>query len=97
MTSWTVAGQTLLSRGFSVHGIPQARILEWVAMPSVRGSSRPRDETLVSYVSCISRRVLTTSSKKEEKGRDMSEVTAWYREAGFYNELIFPNVVNTAG
>ena len=29
----------------SVHGILQARILEWVAMPSSRGSSKPRDET----------------------------------------------------
>ena len=29
--------------GFSVHGILQARILEWVAMGSSRGSSRPRD------------------------------------------------------
>ena len=27
----------------SVHGILQARILEWVAMPSSRGSSPPRD------------------------------------------------------
>ena len=27
----------------SVHGIPQARILEWVAMPFSRGSSQPRD------------------------------------------------------
>ena len=27
----------------SVHGILQARILEWVAMPSSRGSSQPRD------------------------------------------------------
>ena len=39
--------------GSSVHGILQARILEWVAMPSSRGSSQPRDGTLVSYVSCI--------------------------------------------
>ena len=30
--------------GSSVHGILQARILEWVAMPSSRGSSRPRGE-----------------------------------------------------
>ena len=30
-------------RGSSVHGILQARILEWVAMPSSRGSSWPRD------------------------------------------------------
>ena len=29
--------------GSSVHGILQARVLEWVAMPSSRGSSRPRD------------------------------------------------------
>ena len=31
--------------GSSVHGISQARILEWVAMPSSRGSSRPSDQT----------------------------------------------------
>ena len=33
--------------GSSVHGIPQARILEWVAMPSSRGSSQSRDQTHV--------------------------------------------------
>ena len=43
--------------GSSVHGILQARILEWVAMPSSRGSSQPRDQTRISYVSCIGRRV----------------------------------------
>ena len=35
----------------SVHGILQARMLEWVAMPSSRGSSPPRDRTHISYVS----------------------------------------------
>ena len=44
--------------GSSVHGILQARILEWVAIPSGRGSSQPRDPTHVSYVSCIDRWVL---------------------------------------
>ena len=44
--------------GSSVHGILQAKILEWVAMPSSRGSSRPRDRTCTSYVSCIGRQVL---------------------------------------
>ena len=34
--------------GSSVHGILQARILEWVAMPSSGGSSRPRNRTSVS-------------------------------------------------
>ena len=31
--------------GFSVHGISQGKILEWVAMPSSRGSSQPRNRT----------------------------------------------------
>ena len=31
--------------GSSVHGISQPRILEWVVMPSSRGSCRPRDQT----------------------------------------------------
>ena len=33
---------------FSIHGILQARILEWVAIPSFRGSFQPRDQTQVS-------------------------------------------------
>ena len=41
--------------GFSVHVIFQARILEWVAMPFSRGSSRPRARTHISGVSCICR------------------------------------------
>ena len=44
--------------GLSVHEISQATILEGVAMPSSRGSSRPRDDTHVSFVSCIGRQVL---------------------------------------
>ena len=45
--------------GSSVHGILQARMLEWIAMPSPRGSSRARDHrTSVSYVSCIGKQVL---------------------------------------
>ena len=36
--------------GSSVHGILQTRILEWVAMPSSRGSSQPRDWTQVSHI-----------------------------------------------
>ena len=44
--------------GSSVHGILQARILEWVVVPSSKGTSQPRDRTLVLYVSCIGRRNL---------------------------------------
>ena len=36
--------------GSSVHGIFQARLLEWVAISFSRGSSRPRDRSLVSYI-----------------------------------------------
>ena len=35
--------------GSSVRGILQARILEWGARPSSRGSSQPRDQTHISY------------------------------------------------
>ena len=44
--------------GSSVHEIFQARILEWVAIPYSRRSSRPRDWTCVSCISCIGRRIL---------------------------------------
>jgi len=49
---------TLSPLGSSVHRIFQARILEWVAMPSSRGSFLPRGWTHVSYVSCIGKQVL---------------------------------------
>ena len=41
--------------GSSVHGISQARMLEWIAMPSFRGSSWLSDRTCVSYVSYFGR------------------------------------------
>ena len=44
--------------GSSVPGILHARILEWVPMSSCRGSSQPRDQTLILYISCIRRQVL---------------------------------------
>ena len=44
--------------GSSVHGILQARILEWVVISFSRGSSQPRDQTLQA-VSCIMGRFST--------------------------------------
>ena len=35
---------------YTVHGILQARILEWVVIPFSRGSSQPRDHTQVSHI-----------------------------------------------
>ena len=45
-----------------VHGILQARILEWVAFPFSMGSSQPRDWT---QVSCIAGRFFTSWATKE--------------------------------
>ena len=45
VTPWTVACQVPLSMG-----ILWARILEWVAMPSSRGSSQPRIRTQISQI-----------------------------------------------
>ena len=46
--------------GSSVHEIFQARILEWVAISSSGGSSRPRDQTHISCISCMGRQILYT-------------------------------------
>ena len=44
--------------GSSVYGLLQTRILEWVAIPFSKGSSRPRNQTFTSYVSCMDKWVL---------------------------------------
>ena len=49
-------------RGSSVHGILQARILEWVAISFSRGSSQPRNRTLVS---CVAGRFFTDWAMRE--------------------------------
>ena len=48
--------------GFSVQGISQVRTLEWVVMPSSRGSSLPKDRTHLSCVYCVAGRFLTAES-----------------------------------
>ena len=53
--------------GSSVHGILQARILEWVAMPSSRRSSSPRDQTCIS---CLAGRFFTA----DPPGRPMTNL-----------------------
>ena len=54
--------RTVPRQASSVHGILQARILEWVAMPSSRGSSPPRHQTRVS---CIAARFFTAWATRE--------------------------------
>ena len=46
MTPWT----TYSPPGFSLHGILQARILEWIAISFSRGSSQPRHQTQISCI-----------------------------------------------
>ena len=53
--------------GFSVHGISQARILEWFAPSSYRESSWPRVPTFVSCVSCVSGRFFYLWATREAR------------------------------
>ena len=53
----------LSSASSSVHGILQARILEWVSISSSRGSSQPRDQT---WVSCTEGGVCIDRASREE-------------------------------
>ena len=54
--------------GSSVHGILQARILEWVAMPSHRGSSQPRIEPMSLMSPALAGGFFTTSATWEALG-----------------------------
>ena len=59
--------------GFSVHGILQTRVLEWVAMPFSRGSSQPRDQTCVSTSLALAGGFFTVSAAWEAHWSDIYE------------------------
>jgi len=64
--------------GSSVHGILQARIMEWTAISFFRGSSRPRDQTRVS---CTAGRFFTIWTTKETPDSSLlvyKKVTVFY-------------------
>ena len=63
VTLWTVAHKALLSRGFF-----QGRVLEWVAISSSRGSSRPRGQTHIFCISCTDRQILCHCTTGEALG-----------------------------
>ena len=68
--------------GSSVHEILQARIPEWVSMPSSRESSWPRDQTCVSCISCIGKRILyhcTTWKTLDNKWIRRSTITLFIK------------------
>ena len=61
----------------SIHGIFQARILEWVAISFSRGSSRPRDQTQVSHIAGRCFTILATREVQKKKNQDeVSEITS---------------------
>ena len=78
---------------YTVHGILQARILEWIAFPFSRGSSQPRDQT---QVSCIAGGFFTTESpgkplKGSEKWSEShSVVSNSLQPHGLYSPWISP-------
>ena len=68
--------------GSSVHGILQARILEWEAIPFSRGSSQPRDQTSVS---CIGRWILYQCATWEaQRNHCFMSVSAFIRLHFFF-------------
>ena len=82
--------------GSSVHGIFQARILEWVAISYSKGSSQPRDQT---YISCISRWILyhwatskdpcdKVDNEKNEKSISTAFRLYWQKETILVSEFV---------
>ena len=67
--------------GSSVHGILQARILEWVAIPFSRGSSRTRDRTRVS---CITGRFFTIWATREASRQHIKKQRHHFAHKGPY-------------
>ena len=65
--------------GSSVHGILQARILEWVAILISRGSSRPRDRTQVFH---IAGRFLTSWATREAAGNPLTDKNTLWNSVG---------------
>ena len=60
---------------YSVHGILSARILEWVAIPFSRGSSRLRDRT---WVSCIAGRFFTIWATRKAQPHQTCKILGVY-------------------
>ena len=76
--------------GSSVHGIFQARILEWVALPSSRGSSWLRDQAHISYGSCIGRHILYHYHHLESPGRVRVGLrNIWKMNLGTFDNIIW--------
>ena len=70
----------------SVHGILQAWILEWIAMPSSRGSSQPRNQTRVSYISYMGRWDFTTGANEKPR-QQIKKQSYHFADIGPYSQI----------
>ena len=78
---------------YTLHGILQARILEWEAFPFSKGSSQPKSQT---GVSCIAGRFFTNRAIREEEEKHNGEkalyqssqasITKYHRLGGLTNK-----------
>ena len=83
--------------GSSVHEISQARILDWVAISSSKGSSQTRDQTCVSCGSCIAGGFFTTSITWEALmsyvllgiyfNKTISDLQIWWKPYSYSHEI----------
>ena len=76
--------------GFSVYGISQAKILEWVAIPFSTGSSWPRDQTWVSRIAGRFFTVWTTigALRMLESEDNPSDLAQWELSFPFQAECV---------
>ena len=77
--------------GSSLHGILQARVLEWVAISFSRGSSQPRDPTRVSYIP--GRRCNLWATREVNKQGD--NIQPWCTPFPIWNQSVVPCSVLT--
>ena len=70
--------------GSSLHGISQARMLEYVAMMYSRGPSRPRHQT---FISCVSRQIFFTTSAAWEAPVGLEQETNLCHQATYGSSL----------
>ena len=62
---------------YTVHGILQARILEWVAFPFSRGSFQPRDQTQVSLTLQADSLLAEPQGKAKKTGMSSLSLLQW--------------------
>ena len=83
--------------GSSFHGILQARILEWIAVPCSRGSSQPRDQTCISCSSCTAGGFFTAEPLKKPRKEDTFSLKGKVAELSPISWNLFTDLNNNSG